>query len=957
MPNYYVDLDLTTSGGAGNINDPFNYTDLVSKLGETDSDGNYYIRGKKESASDAISVETNTNNVYFYAWDVDTYGPWRLKVDSIASDPFECVMYFYDCILSAGTTGVTRFDSCFVYGEAQTTQDCYVINSSFIDPIVSDPIGDEIHYSLFTEGSWEAETDISLNDSILESSAVSDLFTSNFGVVTSSNVTLNGSYDAVPDWNEIELEKFSLGQSAYGVGRTWAATPSKYYADLSLETNGGVGLSGAPYSWDDLNSITPISYPVYLKGAKVFTSAITNDTSLDFNPWDLWNYGPWRMYSDDSISLSATSADGCIISASSVTLNKSSDCYIYANENITYAGTIVNKSYFDCKAIDFLNLSSELIQFQDCYFGYYHVSGYQIDLGSDLSADFTSCYSIVKEIDDLVSVTSAVSSTDINYDQTTYVGDIDPNTTEFSVYDINSPSWAYDRTFYVDLSASTRGIGTESNPWSLTDFREYLSGTYVSSTSGDTIVRDYDTNKLKGTVTTNNTVFLPNYLYDKFKQHNVKLEAWNLPTYGPWKVLNESVLGISNFSIYDKNQGRNVTFIVKDAFISNMFIQTHEDVSADTYAEASAAQSGTPPYGYVNYKFQNCTFSGDISFNNETYSADFEEYPDEFDGCTFVDGTFYLHDAVLYYQDEYGIADVRENLDFNDCVSFDYFFDFSDAFNLHYVANSATIDDLVVSADEIEMNFCQCSGASADIIDYQDYDPYGESFAGGEHLTLSGCVFDITPLKDYPGIDRLLPIYKNVYRYGLYGVSATSTDRSSVWDSNDYNYGLFGETRLGPGALYFSDISTGHIGAFYFGPLDETVTPSPIIISATLVQPDLDFSSQVSASVIVPKLDVIIQLKEPRVYSFQDISIDFTGTPLSGPSPLVVQFDANVTFGGAYKYKYKVSQYQWCFNYDSDGGTCSEDWVYTTDASTIHTYRGYSGQKYDVRLCVLLELL
>jgi hypothetical protein len=89
-------------------------------------------------------------------------------------------------------------------------------------------------------------------------------------------------------------------------------------------------------------------------------------------------------------------------------------------------------------------------------------------------------------------------------------------------------------------------------------------------------------------------------------------------------------------------------------------------------------------------------------------------------------------------------------------------------------------------------------------------------------------------------------------------------------------------------------------------------------------------------------------LNPSNVQTTTDITINFVGVPRIGVSPLTVDFEAFVTFGGEYQDKYYVSEYHWYFDYENNPS------VYETsiDSTVTHIYTGYAGKNFDVRLCV-----
>ena len=165
-----------------------------------------------------------------------------------------------------------------------------------------------------------------------------------------------------------------------------------------------------------------------------------------------------------------------------------------------------------------------------------------------------------------------------------------------------------------------------------------------------------------------------------------------------------------------------------------------------------------------------------------------------------------------------------------------------------------------------------------------------------------------------------------------------------------YSTGLWGNDRIDIGAFYFDPL-VGHIGAFYFGPLSASVSADSIVSTYELLAPTVSIVEPVSASILIQPIVEEYTLLQPSIIANSDITIDFIGTPRSGFSPLVVDFEAIVTFGGSYQDKYIVSEYKWYFDY----GNYPLVYETTTTTSATHVYRGYAGQTFDVRLEVTVQ--
>lgn len=189
---------------------------------------------------------------------------------------------------------------------------------------------------------------------------------------------------------------------------------------------------------------------------------------------------------------------------------------------------------------------------------------------------------------------------------------------------------------------------------------------------------------------------------------------------------------------------------------------------------------------------------------------------------------------------------------------------------------------------------------------------------------------------------------------GIGVLTPTSAGSVEVTPSATTTYILSAYSNIGNGSasatVTVSD--DGHIGAFYFGPIEANInlTDNQIMTySADMLQPTVVASSAISVSVTTPKpMEVVYRMLQPSVRATADLDISFVGIPRIGISPLTVDFEATITFNGGYQDKYYVTEYQWYFDYENYPS------VYETSTSpTItHIYNGYAGQTYDVRLCV-----
>jgi uncharacterized protein (TIGR02145 family) len=378
-------------------------------------------------------------------------------------------------------------------------------------------------------------------------------------------------------------------------------------------------------------------------------------------------------------------------------------------------------------------------------------------------------------------------------------------------------------------------------------------------------------------------------------------KAWDTELYGPW-IVEANIFSTTRTTSPDLN------ITLQDGVIKNNY---------DAW--------------YRPFTYKNIIFYDSYSTTTAIISAT------SYKGCSFVNCSVSIHDydgTAPDFDNSY-LATNR----FYDCVFY----------------NSPIIDnDSPSASNELTFQSCLFSGTSAD--------NFANVLTSGSRLNINDCTFDWIPGSTFPEISA---ITINSIAASAFNIPNTSATRSSSWVSGDYIYGAYNSVRTGPGYFYFvlSASATpefsgyGHIGAFYFGPIEETISANILEISAVLLQPDVSALNSVSATIISNMLAVSMNLLQPTIYAFQDIEVDFVGVPRAGSSPLTVDFTANVIFSPEIKGKYKVKEYIWCFDYDYTNETCNIPWITTTQNPTTYVYTGYSGQTYSVKCCVKLELI
>lgn len=459
-------------------------------------------------------------------------------------------------------------------------------------------------------------------------------------------------------------------------------------------------------------------------------------------------------------------------------------------------------------------------------------------------------------------------------------------------------------TYYADISLSVNGLGTSGNPYQHSQMYQFtfLDSIYSTPfTSGDIV-------KIKGKTDINDLAIWGGYSI--FSNEEITMEAWDLSTYGPYifQVLRDD----DDFAILDASGAERYSYNmnIKDA----IFIYDASSLSRINYIDDYLKE----------LNFKNCMFI----HNYETpfvVSRHFESYPTSinFYGCNLV------NQSSAFYLNSYDVGTIN----FTDCVI--------DMPNAAVSASGffpvfGTYDLSATTFNNCETSISDSNLSATNFID---------------SLSASTVLADLPKSEDKDTFD------KNDYIYEKYNISVNGTG-TSVWEANDYNTGIGGLTRDGIGAFYFYSVNNGHIGAFYFGPISETVSANVMELSAVMLQPTISAQNAVSATVTPVSLIVNCQMLQPQnVYATQDFEVDFVGTPLGGSSPMSVEFTAGINLSPELKGKYKVKNYRWCFDYDYDNETCNIPWVTTTQNPYTHVYTGYRGQKYSVKCCVTLELI
>jgi len=693
----------------------------------------------------------------------------------------------------------------------------------------------------------------------------------------------------------------------------------------------GTGTSANPYNYYGMINNVGEGDDVYARGSITLSASFTDSIGFDLRAWDVSAYGPWRIDGSDGYNFRPTGLIGYhngIINQASIYIKKASDnCYIYLTNdygsNYITSGThdrlaIVSDSLNDTRFsnVDTVYLNNSL---------YYDLGGLQIDVLAyglyvdNLVTNFNSSAAMINNM------TGVYDETDVTY-SATFNSVPSWDETDLGLFNLgfadNAPLWTLPRTFYADFEAGI-GSGTSASPWSFSQTRNFVSNQSV----GEISARDNDIVRCKGNVFTMSDNLFVNF--DK----NLRITSWEDGV--PWSV--DPLFGMELDPLDDIS---GLDFTLENGIVQNLTIG-----------------STGGPYGgsACNINFKNMIFYG-----VETSFGEDQDYDLNFYGCTFVDNGLL---AYWYSSVTSGVASiyVYDSIFTEDAIDDD---------NENWAVISAV--NCVFTGSQSEVSALTSATATIGLAGYTDC-IYGWDLGG----------------QTYPTFDVGSAMPRSAINFEDYNLTVTSATRSDDWIANGIDVGLWNSTRIGAGDWDFdppevessssessssessssessssessssesSDSSEsssseddyyGHIGAFYFGPIEASVTATPMTYTVSLLQPTVVTTSPTSATVNNPPVMEVnyFMLPPTSVLATVDITIDFVGVPRIGVSPLTVDFEAFVTFGGEYQDKYIVTEYQWYFDFERFPAVYET----STGPTITHIYSGYAGQYHDVRL-------
>jgi len=464
--------------------------------------------------------------------------------------------------------------------------------------------------------------------------------------------------------------------------------------------------------------------------------------------------------------------------------------------------------------------------------------------------------------------------------------------------------------YYIDFDTGSSGDGTEGLPFNSDQFYDYiyLGKHHPHSLSASVSANNGDTFYLKGTnVTLNGLDYVARrggYNYLSWLDGS----PYKLSSYAP-SFSTFVIFGLNNGFEYYNGPASSATIYnikVENAIISDYACNESID---------SSAPSGT-------FKFNN-----DI-FYNGWYANKIKQWDVYLNGCTLLSADCYFSE----YTGDVATCACNNKAYFNDTIFVD-----------------SIISDTGFNYGIFQFNYCLFTKSITEVSARMS-----STYDKGGTVEFNNCTFNWIPNKNFVSWDDVtLSIYDSSLISDNYGIPNTITERQSVWNTDGFSAGFWNTHRTGPGAFNFISEGKGHIGAFYFGPINANIYVIPINITGNIVNPNIIIIDTINTIVYPDVVNAFLTVNQPQVYSFANIAVDFVGIPRTGSSPLMIDFVATVRATGSYSGKYKVLEYRWYFDYGRDTNTYES----STSPNITHTFTGYVGETYDIKTCAIIQLL
>lgn len=492
-------------------------------------------------------------------------------------------------------------------------------------------------------------------------------------------------------------------------------------------------------------------------------------------------------------------------------------------------------------------------------------------------------------------------------------------------------------TYYVNLTLTTSGDGSESSPFNYAQLVNYFDSSYGTA-HGVTV--DYDTTfMLSGNL---------NGFYH-FNTNYPLLFNYALPSAGTFKFI-----GVGPIVIFSNECVAGNCITVKyglETVFSNSTLEFHNIallLSIDVVNFPCGVSGGwynggvySGPTAIKDIKFKNCYIKNPTGYLKiKQFNGDLKIY-----GCT-IDGTCYLGDSSGF------VGDIT-------------------VYDSHLYGNVSIKYSTILTAE-------------------------GNSRINAVSLTLNANITQyIEPVivsqeKAFPALDSYLGAVdffskKENILYTNYNLRSNGLVYSGVSPTlritEDFVYDVYGNPRDGSGMFAFGEsdevIGLGSVGAFYFGgeyTNSNIISFSPVTIDIMA----MDFIKDTSATYSMPEVQIGLYNSKNFTPSLTNrFELNFRATPITkgqigsiieeytidgksvtvhsvtGTSPFTVEFTpfgyADNTPSTSPSYIWKVTSFNWDFG---DGITES-----STEPIIQHTYCGPHGNKYQVQMSLGYELV
>lgn len=172
-----------------------------------------------------------------------------------------------------------------------------------------------------------------------------------------------------------------------------------------------------------------------------------------------------------------------------------------------------------------------------------------------------------------------------------------------------------------------------------------------------------------------------------------------------------------------------------------------------------------------------------------------------------------------------------------------------------------------------------------------------------------------------------------------------------TWDSTDLISFAMGAPNDNVPEWARTRLDVGHIGSFYFGGDYQNGI-------ASVEPPEINLTTETDMFTVSGGSQGIaaIRLLTPEKIAIGNnpFDFDFSGTPISGSTPLNVKFTAyNYEPTGEYAGIYQADEFRWWFDYATSGGV--DDYISCASDEAEYLYCGFYGDEHDVRLVIIYE--